>query len=105
MQFDGNTKTTSHGSHLVTFDPRPKSKIEDDAHAEAKNFWARRQSSSSTFSRIGSSQGVAPRAQSHSSFVRRTAGPVRGQLGRKFGFPRPGQPASEDQSGPVHSVS
>jgi hypothetical protein len=38
VQFDADTKATSHGSHLVTFDPRPESKIEDDAQAEAQDF-------------------------------------------------------------------
>jgi hypothetical protein len=38
VQFDANTKATSRGSHLVTFDPRPESEIEDDAHAEAQNL-------------------------------------------------------------------
>jgi hypothetical protein len=38
VQFDADTKATSSGSHLVTFDPRPEPKIEDDAHAEAQDF-------------------------------------------------------------------
>ena len=38
MQFDADTKATSHGSHLVTFDPRPEPKIEDDAQAKAQNL-------------------------------------------------------------------
>src|SRR5690348_3995281 len=31
VQFDADTKATGRGSHLVTFDPRPEPKIEDDA--------------------------------------------------------------------------
>ena len=38
VQFDADTKATSHGSHLVTFDPRPEPKIEDDAQAEAQDL-------------------------------------------------------------------
>ena len=38
MQFNGDTKATSRGSHLVTFDPRPESKIEDDAQTAAQDF-------------------------------------------------------------------
>ena len=38
VQFNGDTKATSRRSHLVTFDPRPEPKIEDDAQAEAQDF-------------------------------------------------------------------
>lgn len=38
VQFNGDTKATSRGSHLVTFDPRPEPKIEDDAQTEAQDF-------------------------------------------------------------------
>ena len=38
VQFHADTKATSRGSHLVTFDPRPEPKIEDDAQAEAQDF-------------------------------------------------------------------
>ena len=38
VQFDTDTKAASHGSHLVTFDPRPEPEIEDDAEAEAQDF-------------------------------------------------------------------
>jgi hypothetical protein len=31
VQFNGNTKATSRGSQVVTVDPRPEPKIEDDA--------------------------------------------------------------------------
>ena len=35
MQFDADTKATGHGSHLVTFDPRPETEIEHDAQADS----------------------------------------------------------------------
>jgi hypothetical protein len=38
MQFDADTKATSHGSNLVKFDPRPEPEIEDDAEAEAQDL-------------------------------------------------------------------
>lgn len=38
VQFDADTKATSHGAHLVTFDPRPKPKIENDAQTETQDF-------------------------------------------------------------------
>ncbi len=38
VQFDGDTKGTSRGSHFVTFDPRPEPKIEDDTQTEAQDF-------------------------------------------------------------------
>jgi hypothetical protein len=38
VQFNGDTKATSRGSHLVTFGPRPEPKIEDDAQTEAQDF-------------------------------------------------------------------
>jgi hypothetical protein len=38
MQFNGDTKAVSRGSHLVTLDPSPKSKVEDDAQAEAQDL-------------------------------------------------------------------
>ncbi len=38
MQFDTDTKTATHGSHLVAFDPRPQPKIENDAEAEAQDL-------------------------------------------------------------------
>jgi len=38
VQFDTDTKAASHGSHLVTFDPRPEPEIEDDAQAEAQDL-------------------------------------------------------------------
>ncbi len=38
MQFDADTKSTSHGTHLVAFDPRPEPKIEDDAETEVQDL-------------------------------------------------------------------
>jgi hypothetical protein len=38
VQFNTDTKATSRGSQLVTFDPRPEPKIEDDAQTEAQDF-------------------------------------------------------------------
>src|SRR5262249_48726924 len=38
VQFDSDTETTSHGSHLVTFDPRPEPEIEDHAQPESQDF-------------------------------------------------------------------
>ena len=38
VQFDTDTKATSHGSHLVTFDPHRDPKIEDDAQAQAQDL-------------------------------------------------------------------
>jgi hypothetical protein len=37
VQLDADTKAARHASHLVTFDPRPEPKIEDDAQAEAQD--------------------------------------------------------------------
>jgi hypothetical protein len=37
VQFDTDTKPTSGGSHLVTFDSRPEPKVEDDAQPEAQD--------------------------------------------------------------------
>src|SRR5215217_6413896 len=38
VQLDVDTKTTSCGSHLVTFDPPPQPEIEDAAQAEAQDL-------------------------------------------------------------------
>jgi hypothetical protein len=38
VQLDGDTEATSRGSHLVAFDPRPESKIEDHTQIEAQDF-------------------------------------------------------------------
>ena len=38
VQFNGDTKATRRGAHLVTFDARPEPKIEDDAQTEAQDF-------------------------------------------------------------------
>jgi hypothetical protein len=38
VQFDADTKTTSYGSQLVTFGPRPEPEIEDDAQAKAQDL-------------------------------------------------------------------
>ncbi len=38
VQFDTDAKTTSRGSHLVTFDPCPQPKVEDDTQAEAQDL-------------------------------------------------------------------
>jgi hypothetical protein len=38
VQFNGDAKATSRGSHLVAFGPRPEPKIEHDAQTEAQDF-------------------------------------------------------------------
>jgi hypothetical protein len=38
VQLDADTKATRHASHLVTFDPRPEPKIEDDAQTKAQDL-------------------------------------------------------------------
>ena len=92
MQFDADTKATSHGSHLVTFDPRPEPEIEDDAQAEAQDLLGELPEFVFTFSRVGVSHGVEPRAQSHSSFVRRTALRSAASCLASVVLPAPGNP-------------
>ncbi len=38
MQFDADTKATSHCTHLVTLDTCPETEVEDDAEAEAQEL-------------------------------------------------------------------
>ena len=92
MQFDTDTKATSHGSHLVTFDPRPEPEIEDDAQAEAQNLLGELPEFVFTFSWVVVSQGVEPRAQSQSSFVRRTALRSAASCLASVVLPAPGNP-------------
>jgi hypothetical protein len=39
VQFDADTKATSHGSHLVAFGPRPEPNVEDHAQARAQDLF------------------------------------------------------------------
>jgi len=92
VQFNGDTKGTSRGSHFVTFDPRPEPKIEDDTQTEAQDFLGKAPESPSTFSRADVSQGLEPRAESHSSFVRRTALRSAARCVASAVLPAPGNP-------------
>jgi hypothetical protein len=60
MQFDADTKATSHGSHLVTFAPRPEPEIEDDAEAEAQDLLGQTPEFLFDLSLVGLSHGVEP---------------------------------------------
>ncbi len=60
MQFDADTKATSHGSHLVTFDPSPEPKVEDDAETEAEDLLGQAPELLFDLSPVGLSHGVEP---------------------------------------------
>ena len=104
MQFDADTKATGHGSHLVTFGPRPEPEIEDDAQAKAQDV-------------LGEAPDLVvellpgrrvPRAGSERDepfiLCEAQGAPVRGELPCERRFTRPGQPAGENQSGFAHSA-
>ena len=73
MQFEADTKAASRGSFLVAFDPRPEPKIEDHAHTEAQDFYDEAPEFMFDLPPGRLVRGGGTEAQSHSSFVRRTA--------------------------------
>ena len=104
MQFDADTKATSHGSHLVTFDLRLEPKIEDDAEAEAQDLLG--QAPEFLFDLLPG--GSIPRsgAKCPQPLILRQAHGA--SLGSKLrcerGLARPRQPACEKESRLVHGV-
>lgn len=104
VQFDADTEATSHGSHLVTFDPRPEPKIEDDAEAEAQDLLG--QSPEFLFNLLPG--GPVPRggAKRPLPLVLREAdsASLRGKLDCQCGLARPGQTTRENKSGLRHGT-
>ena len=80
---------------LVTFDPRPEPEVEHDAQPEAQDLLGEPPEFALHLLLADSSQGLEPRAQSHSSFVRRTALRSAASCLASAVFPAPGQPAGE----------
>ena len=104
VQFDADTDATSRGSHLVTFDPRPKPEIDDDAQTEAQDLLG--EAPELRFNLLpsrdiprGGTEGPEPLILGQTYGVA-----VPGELLREHGLSRPGQPAGENQSGFAHSA-
>src|SRR4029077_925854 len=103
VQFDGDTKGTSRGSHFVTFDPRPEPKIEDDTQTEAQDFLGK--APEFAFDLLPGRRIPRARAESREPFILREAhgAPVRGWLRCERGLTRPEQSAGEHQSRLAHA--
>ena len=102
VQLDADAKATSHGAHLVAFDPRPKPKIENDAQTETQDFLRE----APEFMLDPFSGRLIPRAGAEGCeplILREAYGAsLHGKLLREGGLARPGQPAGEYQSGLGH---
>src|SRR5262249_17283726 len=103
VQFDSDTEATSRGSHLVTFDPRPEPKIEDDADAEAQDFLC--EVPKFVFDLVPGRLVPGAGAEGREPFILCEAQgtPVRSELPCESGLTRSGQPARENQSGLAHA--
>ena len=104
MQLDADTEATSHGSHLITFDPRPEPKIEDDAEAKAQNLLG--ELPEFMFDVLTGPRVPGGGAEGPEPFILREphGAPVRGELPRECGLTRARQSAGEHQSGLAHSA-
>lgn len=105
MQLDPDTKATRRASHLVTFDPRPEPKIEDDAQTKAQDFLG--EAPQFVFDLLPGWLVPGSGAEGPEPFILREAhgAPVRGELPCECGLTRPGQPAGQNQSRFAHGVS
>lgn len=105
MQFHANTKVTSHSSHVVTFDPRPKPEVEDDAEAEPEDVLG--QAPELSFDLLPGVPVPRTRAERPLPFILREADGIAlvGEPRCECGLSRPGQPAGQDQSHLAHDVS
>ena len=92
VEFDAHAQLSGGGSERVVSTLAHSPKSSTTLTPRPRISWARRQSSCSTLRLVDASQGLAWRAQSHSSLVRRTVFRSAASCLASWVFPAPGNP-------------